>query len=113
MKYNQDDKAYYFSSFEGLFFLKNGAYSKSIHAQKVKTIANKFIIVLNINNAFAIIWLTFLNYRSTEKLNDNKVEVKKLDSIIYHLQQSNDSFSNIIKKGAIQEINTANSGDIQ
>ena len=93
-----NDIAYYFSSFEGRLFFKNGGYSKSASAQKIKTIANKFIIAINIINIFAIIGLTFLNYKATDKANDNKEEVTKLNSTIHHLTKSKDSLINIIYK---------------
>jgi len=91
-----DDFAYYFSSFEGRLFFKNGGYSKLHLQKKIKTIANKFIIILNTINIVAIIYLTFLNYRATDKANDNKEEVSKLNSTIKHLTNSNDSLRNII-----------------
>jgi|GEM_PF-1980202 len=90
------DIAYYFSSFEGRLFLNNGGYSKSASAKKIKTIANKFIIAINIINIFAIISLTFLNYRATDKANDNKEQFFKLNNSIQHLTKSNDSLRNII-----------------
>ena len=80
----------YSLSFEGRLFLKRGGYSKSESVKKIKNIANKLIIAINIINIFAIITLTYFTYKSTEKANDNKDEVKKLNREIEHLKCVNE-----------------------
>ena len=52
----------YSLSFEGRLFLKRGGYSKSESVKKIKNIANKLIIAINIINIFAIITLTYFTY---------------------------------------------------
>jgi len=90
-----DDIAYYFSSFEGRLFLKEGGYSSRYTNQRRKSIS---IATMTVTNAVIIIILTFLNYRATDKANHNKEEVAKLNSTIQHLTKSKDSLINIIYK---------------
>ena len=49
------------------------------------------MITINVINIFAIIILTFFIYRATDKANDNKEEVKILNSKIERLTKTNDS----------------------
>ena len=47
------------------------------------------MITINLINIFAIIILTFFIYRATDKANDNKEEVKALNSKIEKLTKTN------------------------
>jgi len=82
---------YYSSTFGGRFFRDNGGYKSQQKSYKRKIIKDKFIITINVINIFAIIILTFFIYRATDKANDNKEEVKILNSKIERLTKTNDS----------------------
>ena len=87
--------AFYFSSFEGRLFFRNGGYNSKYKSLRRKKRYEKLIAAITITNIVAIIILTFLNYRATDKSNDNKEEVKELKKTIKHLQKSKDSLLNI------------------
>ena len=93
-----DNTAYYFSSFEGRLFLINGGYSQSSLDIKLRNRHNKLMTIITITNIVAIIILTFLNYRATDKANDNKIEVIQLNSTITNLKKSNDSLKSVMNK---------------
>ena len=93
-----DNTAYYFSSFEGRLFLINGGYSQSSLDIKLRNRHNKLMTIITITNIVAIIILTFLNYRATDKANDNKIEVIQLNSTITNLNKSNDSLKSVMNK---------------
>ena len=91
-----DNIAYYFSSFEGRLFFLNGGYISQNKSNQRKDNKDKFITNMTVTNIFIIIILTFLNYRATDKANDNKEQVFKLNNSIQDLTNSNDSLRNII-----------------
>ncbi|MDP4285973.1 MAG: hypothetical protein Q8891_16285 [Bacteroidota bacterium] len=93
-----DNTAYYFSSFEGRLFLINGGYSQSFLDIKSRNRHNKLMTIITITNIVAIIILTFLNYRATDKANDNKIQVIQLNSTITNLKKSNDSLKSVMNK---------------
>ena len=92
-----DNIAYYFSSFEGRLFLQTGGYKSLLKSNLIKSRNNRIMTIITITNLIAIIVLTFLNYRATDKANDNKEEILKLNTKIKSLTISNDSLMNKMK----------------
>jgi len=93
----ENNKIYYYSSFEGRLFFQKGGYKSQYKYHKRKRIYDISMTVITIINIFAIIALTFLIYRATNKANDNRDENNKLNSKIEHLTKSRDSLINVYK----------------
>jgi hypothetical protein len=85
--------AYYFSSFKGRLFLMNGGYQKEKQRQKIESIKNKSITGINIFIAIIVAFLTYLDYKATDKANDNRETELKLKSEIESLKKELNSLN--------------------
>lgn len=103
--YNLSNIKHYFSTFGGRFFSDAGGYKSQNKSYKRKIIKDRFITTINVINIFAIIILTFFIYQATDKANDNKEEVKTLNSEIERLTKMNDSLVYIKNLKTIQKEN--------
>ena len=82
---------YYFSTFSGRFFRENGGYKHENKRKKQREKVNTLITITTIINIVAMTIFTWMNYRATDKANDNKEELKILNSKIERLTKTNDS----------------------
>ena len=65
-----------------VFFTQTGGYNKKESSKKVSLIYTKFKIALTAIASLAIISLTYLNYKATDKANDNTAMEDSLKSTI-------------------------------
>jgi len=82
---------------QGLLFLEKTSFINKNKQDKIKYTYTIAKITLTAVSSLAIIILTFLNYKTTDRANDNKQIIDKNNSIIYRLTKSNDSLLNIIR----------------
>lgn len=91
LKQTKNNVATYVSTFDGRIFFENGGYKKFFGKEKRKSTKDKFMSGLYVVNILAIIILTYLNYKATDKANERHAEVQNLKKQISTLQSTNDS----------------------
>ena len=90
--------AFYFSSFEGRLFFLNGGYFRDHKSKSSKIRKDNSITMVTIVTTVAMVFISYLNFKATDKANDNKEEVSKLNSKIEILTKSNGLLTNEIYK---------------